>query len=91
MTSRITGKIHFFPNSIISNVIISMYQGRDDVIWMGTAGYGLSYFNPDHDLFKTIYPFLNSDPSMIDTWCRASCEDDNGNILAGHRQRHRGV
>jgi ligand-binding sensor domain-containing protein len=70
----------FIPNSIISNQNTTVYQGHDGVIWLGTPGYGLSYFNPDNNLFKTIYPFLNSDYSIIDTWCRAAGQDKEGNI-----------
>jgi len=68
----------FIPNTVISNTNIVVYQSRDGVIWLGTAGYGLSYFNPDQNLFSTVYPFLNSDFPIFDTWCRAACEDKEG-------------
>lgn len=68
------------PNSIISNQNITIYQSRDGIIWIGTGGYGLSYFNPDHNLFTTVYPFLNPASSIIDTWCRSACEDKDGNL-----------
>jgi ligand-binding sensor domain-containing protein len=70
----------FIPNSVISNQNITVYQSRDGIIWLGTAGYGLSYFNPDKNLFNTVYPFLHEDYSIIDTWCRGAVEDKEGNI-----------
>jgi ligand-binding sensor domain-containing protein len=69
----------FIPNSLLSNQNISIYQGRDGIIWLGTPGYGLSYFNPDKNFFYTVYPFLDANTSVTDTWCRAACEDREGN------------
>ena len=69
----------FIPNSLLSNQNISIYQDRDGIIWLGTPGYGLSYFNPDKKFFYTVYPFLETNGSITDTWCRAACEDRQGN------------
>ncbi|HMK24751.1 MAG TPA: two-component regulator propeller domain-containing protein [Chitinophagaceae bacterium] len=69
----------FIPNSLLSNQNISIYQGRDGIIWLGTPGYGLSYFNPEKNFFSTVYPFLDVNASVTDTWCRAACEDQEGN------------
>ena len=68
------------PNSLLANQNISIYQGSDGIIWIGSAGLGLSYFNPDKNLFYTVYPFLGSTVSQTDTWCRAACEDNKGNL-----------
>jgi ligand-binding sensor domain-containing protein len=69
----------FIPNSLLSNQNVSIYQGRDGVIWLGAPGYGVSYFNPEKNFFYTVYPFLEINSSGTDTWCRAACEDTEGN------------
>ncbi len=69
----------FIPNSLLSNQNISIYQDRDGIIWLGTSGYGLSYFNPEKNPFYTVQPFLEINSSGTDTWCRAACEDRQGN------------
>ena len=73
----------FIPNSLLSNQHISIYQGRDGIIWLGTPGYGLSYFNPEKNFFTTVYPFLEFNSPGVDTWCRAACEDSYGNRWLG--------
>ena len=70
----------YIPNSLLFNTNISLYQGHDGIIWLGTPGYGLSYFNPDKNFFYSVYPFINADSLLAETWCRAANEDDKGNI-----------
>ncbi|HET9434175.1 MAG TPA: two-component regulator propeller domain-containing protein, partial [Chitinophagaceae bacterium] len=70
----------FNPNSLLSNQNHVLYQDHGGIIWVGTPAYGLSYFNPDKNFFSTIYPFLQVDNSSTDTWCRAACEDKQGNL-----------
>ena len=71
------------PTSLLSNQNTSIYQGRDGIIWLGTPGYGLSYFNPEKNFFHTVYPFFEKNEFTTDTWCRAACEDDQGNYWLG--------
>jgi len=73
----------FLPNSLLANQNIAMYQDREGIIWLGTAGYGVSYFNPDRNFFSTIYPVIKAGNLMFDTWCRAACEDKKGNLWLG--------
>jgi ligand-binding sensor domain-containing protein len=41
------------PNSLINNIIISLCEDKDGIIWIGTIN-GICYFNPDNDYFGTI-------------------------------------
>jgi ligand-binding sensor domain-containing protein len=69
-----------FANSLIANPTVCLFQGTYGNIWMGTAGYGLSYFNPDNNLFYSILPMFNKNPGI---WARAACEDKEGNLWLG--------
>jgi ligand-binding sensor domain-containing protein len=73
----------FVPNSLLANQNIAMYLDREGIIWLGTAGYGVSYFNPDRNFFSTIYPAIKAGNLIFDTWCRAVCEDKTGNLWLG--------
>ena len=70
----------FIPNSLLSNQNISIYQGGDGIIWLGSPGYGVSYFNPEKKFFYTVYPSQATSAFITDTWCRAACEDKQGNL-----------
>jgi ligand-binding sensor domain-containing protein len=50
----------FLPNSLLANQNLTIYQDSNGNIWLGTAGYGVSYFNPDRNFFSTIYPVLKA-------------------------------
>jgi ligand-binding sensor domain-containing protein len=72
-----------FPNSLLANPSTSLYQDGFGNIWLGTAGYGVSYFNPDNNLFYTILPIFNKSDPTPRLWCRAACEDKEGNLWLG--------
>ena len=69
-----------FANSLIANPAVCLFQGTFGNIWIGTPGYGLSYFNPDKNLFYSILPLFKKDPAI---WARAACEDKEGNLWFG--------
>ncbi len=71
------------PNSLLDNYNISIYQDDNGIIWIGTAGYGLSYFNPDKALFSFIHPSQNEKNSLPDIVGRTVCEDRQGNLWFG--------
>jgi ligand-binding sensor domain-containing protein len=72
-----------FPNSLLANPSSSLYQDGFGNIWCGSAGYGLSYFNPDKNLFYTILPIFNKSDLTPKLWCRSVCEDKEGNLWLG--------
>src|SRR6266487_3212794 len=72
-----------FPNSLLANQNISLYQDGTGNIWIGTAGYGLNYFNQDNNLFHTILPLFNKKNPVPGIWCRSACEDKEGNLWLG--------
>jgi ligand-binding sensor domain-containing protein len=70
------------PNSLLSNQSITIFQDSNGIIWIG-GGYGLSYFNPDKNLFYTIFPSLDKNNLLPENWARAACEDKQGNLWLG--------
>jgi ligand-binding sensor domain-containing protein len=68
-----------FSNSLAINPNGCIYQDAMGNIWIGSSGYGISYFNPDNNLFHTILPVFRKNP-VPGVWCRAVCEDRQGNI-----------
>ncbi|HET9826497.1 MAG TPA: two-component regulator propeller domain-containing protein, partial [Chitinophagaceae bacterium] len=69
-----------FTNSLAANPNGCLFQGSFGNIWLGTAGYGLIYFNPDNNLFYSILPVFKKDPGI---WARTACEDRQGNLWLG--------
>jgi ligand-binding sensor domain-containing protein len=71
------------PMSIVANNLSVLYQDRNGFIWTGSEGYGISYFDPDHNLFRVIMPSVNSLPVLPGKWTRAFAEDENNNMWLG--------
>jgi ligand-binding sensor domain-containing protein len=69
-----------FSNSFFASPDASLFQGTFGSIWIGTAGYGVCYFNPDNNLFYSVLPGFKSTPGI---WARAACEDKEGNLWLG--------
>ena len=72
-----------FPNSLLANPTACLFQGTFGNIWLGTAGYGLNYFNPDNNLFYSIVPLFDNRNPVPGIWARAACEDREGNLWLG--------
>lgn len=69
-----------FANGPLASLDACLFQGTFGNIWLGTAGYGLTYFNPDNNLFYSVLPVFKSNGGM---WARAACEDAHGNLWLG--------
>ncbi|MGC3978950.1 MAG: two-component regulator propeller domain-containing protein [Paludibacteraceae bacterium] len=49
------------PNSIADNRITALFESSDGIIWIGTEGSGLLYFDPSTDTFgKVEHPYLKA-------------------------------
>lgn len=71
----------FNDNSLSEDRARVLYQTRDDVIWVGTFGYGLNKFNPDLAKFS----YLNEQTSipLSGNYVSAIFTRDDGTVLVG--------
>ena len=70
---NLSNSLSFNSNSVI-------YQGREGIIWLGTPGYGLNYFNPGKNFFNSIYPTFGANDQVVEIWGRSVCEDKQQNL-----------
>lgn len=63
-------------NSLLSNIIFSMYLGKDKKIWLG-YDIGVNYVNQQKKLFRIGYPFGETNPHTL---TRGMEEDHEGNL-----------
>ncbi|MFK5969034.1 MAG: two-component regulator propeller domain-containing protein [Candidatus Marithrix sp.] len=73
----------FQDNSNNLNVIFSLYQDRANIIWVGTEGNGLSYFNCDQEKFTHYVHEPNNNNSLNDNEIFAIYVDDEDVIWVG--------
>ncbi|MBC7850006.1 MAG: histidine kinase [Chitinophagaceae bacterium] len=68
------------PHSISSAHITTILLDKHGILWAGSEGFGVNYFNPDHDIFHVIQrnPYL--DKKIADEWTRAFMEDEKQNL-----------
>ncbi|MBT1701367.1 hypothetical protein KK083_31025 [Fulvivirgaceae bacterium PWU4] len=71
----------FNENSLSEDRARVLYQTRDDVIWVGTFGYGLNKFNPDLARFS----YLNDQTSipLSGNYVSAIFTRDDSTVLVG--------
>jgi ligand-binding sensor domain-containing protein/serine phosphatase RsbU (regulator of sigma subunit) len=71
------------PNSISHNVVKSIYEDSQGIIWVGTAGGGLNRFDPATGLFSSFMydPFNRSSLSNNDVY--SIYEDSRGLLWVG--------
>ena len=65
-------------SGISGNFILSLLVTRDGSIWIGTAGSGISCFDPVTERFSTFHEYLTSNDNIV-----SLCEDSSGTIWAG--------
>lgn len=75
-----------FPTGDLGSGGLGIFQDGSGIMWLGSEGYGLSYFNPDRNLFYNIHPIFKQTKPSPELWCRAACEDKAGNWWLGTAQ-----
>lgn len=70
-------------NSLSNNVIKTLYEDKDGIIWIGTAGGGLNRFDPESERFSSFMydPFNKSSISNNDVY--SIFEDSRGRFWVG--------
>ncbi|MFA6440569.1 MAG: two-component regulator propeller domain-containing protein, partial [Bacteriovoracaceae bacterium] len=71
------------PKSLGSNRVYSLYFDRSNILWIGTAGAGLSRFNPITKQFSHYYSTPGNNQSLSHNSVWNFCEDhgSNGNSI----------
>lgn len=64
------------PTSIPENYIMTLLEGRDQTLWVGTWGGGLCKYDPIHESFAQI-------ENSSDNYIQCLIEDHSGNIWYG--------
>lgn len=72
------------PWSLISNVLLSLYEDKTHTIWIGTSGSGLSKWNPGSQVFQHIKQKIDYGSGLSEAWVAAILEDHDGYIWVGH-------
>lgn len=71
------------PNSIVNNRIVSIYQDRSGVLWIGTKGGGISKYDSEKKNFVLIRNQPNAINSLSHNAVRVLTEDRSGNLWIG--------
>lgn len=74
----------YIPSSPAADYYRYIFEDNSGLIWLGYEVEGISYFNPDKDLFTTILPFSDIGVSKLNKIGRAITEDKKGNIWMGN-------
>jgi ligand-binding sensor domain-containing protein/serine phosphatase RsbU (regulator of sigma subunit) len=71
------------PNSLSNNVVKSLFEDNEGIIWIGTAGGGLNRFDPETETFTSYMydPFSKTSLSNNDVY--SIYEDTHGNFWVG--------
>ena len=65
------------------NSILSIYEDRSGVLWIGTGGGGLNKFNKETEKFFHYKNIPNNPNSLINNSVRTINEDDSGMLWIG--------
>lgn len=66
----------FRPSGVAANKLSALFQDRNDLIWVGSEGYGVSYFHPARDLFQIISPGITNGGMSEWVWARGADTDN---------------
>jgi len=75
------------PNSLSSNNVNAVIQGRDGIIWIGTSGGGLSRFDPETDTWTRYQHDPEDVHSLASDTVWALLEDRDGTLWVGTYDR----
>ena len=71
---------------LISNYLLSLYRDKQDIIWIGTDGYGLQRYDDKQRQFGHQKNVENDPSSISHDFVRAILKDTKGNIWIGTRK-----
>ena len=70
----------FNPQSVSYNLISSVYVDNADILWVGTSGMGIDYYDPKANRFH-IFNIIPEESSRVDGFSvKSVLEDDNGDV-----------
>jgi len=71
------------PNSLCRNQILSLAEGPDGRLWIGTENGGISLFDYRRNRFSTVQQNLDDPYSLSNNAVHSLYRDDQGNMWAG--------
>lgn len=71
------------PNSLSGSLISCIYESKDNVVWVGTNGFGLNKYDPQLSIFKYIGTFQDAPLSLSNNYIKAIYSSDDIQILTG--------
>jgi len=71
------------PKSLSNNRVMSIFESKENLIWIGTSGGGINAFDREKKFFNCIRRNPDVPNSLSDNRIRAFCEDKNGVLWIG--------
>ncbi|NBW38279.1 MAG: hypothetical protein EBR30_25305 [Cytophagia bacterium] len=71
------------PNSLSGNLISCIYESKDQVVWVGTNGFGLNKYNPQLSVFKYIGAYKDAPLSLSNNFVKSIFTTDDEQIFIG--------
>lgn len=71
------------PNSLSGNLISCIYESKDQVVWVGTNGFGLNKYNPQLSVFKYVGAFKDAPLSLSNNFVRSIYTTNDEQVLVG--------
>ncbi|MBK8500977.1 MAG: response regulator [Saprospiraceae bacterium] len=71
------------PNSLNHDKVLTIYEGSDSMIWIGTDGGGLNRYDPVSDDFSFITHRSGDPLSLCGDYVLSICEMKNGELWVG--------
>lgn len=69
------------PNSLSGNLISCIYESKDQVVWVGTNGFGLNKYNPQLSVFKYIGAFKDAPLSLSNNFVKSIYTANDGEVF----------